>query len=143
MTIVPSRAYVIFRGDTRVTAAVADSDETRARGLMFRESLADDEGMLFTFERAGRYGFWMKNVGMALDIIWLDERCRIVWMVESAPPCVEEPCPMYTPRGRASYVVEVAGGFVRRHGIAVGDTVTITPLPAADASFRTPTPGRC
>jgi uncharacterized protein len=143
MTIVPSRAYVIFRGATRVEADVADRDETRARGLMFRDALAEDQGMLFTFDVPQRYGFWMKNVRIPLDIIWIDERRRIVWIVERAPPCREEPCPMYTPRARASFVVEVAAGFVERHGIAVGDTVTITLLPGPPASSRTPTQEKC
>lgn len=122
-------AYVIFQDGTRVRVDVAETDEARARGLMFREALAEDEGMLFTFDRSRRYGFWMKNVRMPLDIIWLDERGHVVWMVQSAPPCEAEPCPMLVPDAKASCVVEVTGGFARRHGVAVGDTVTIRRLP--------------
>ena len=122
------KAYVIFRGDVQVEAEVADTDEARERGLMFRDTLDAGEGMLFTFDLPRRYGFWMKNVRMPLDIIWLDDRRRIVWMVEAAPPCDADPCPMYVPEARASFVVEVSAGFARRHGVAVGDTVTITPL---------------
>jgi uncharacterized membrane protein (UPF0127 family) len=121
--------YVIFQDGTRVRADVADTEEARARGLMFRETLSEDEGMLFTFDRPRRYGFWMKNVRVALDIIWLDDRGQVVWMVESAPPCEAEPCPMFVPEAKASFVVEVAGGFALRHGVAVGDTVRISPLP--------------
>jgi uncharacterized membrane protein (UPF0127 family) len=128
MGTVSPRAYVIFVDGTRVCTNAADTEEKRARGLMFRESLGEDEGMLFTFDTPRRYGFWMKNVRMPLDIIWLDEHGRVVWIVESAPPCETDPCPMYVPPANASFVVEVAGGFVRRHGIASGDTVTITPL---------------
>ena len=120
---------VIFPDGTHVRADVADTEETRARGLMFRESLAEDEGMVFTFDKPRRYGFWMKNVRMPLDIIWLDERGRVVWIVDSAPPCDTDPCPMFVPTTKASFVVEVAGGFARRHGVAVGDTVTIRLLP--------------
>lgn len=81
--------------------------------------------MLFVFDRPGPYAFWMKNVRMPLDIIWLDESRRIVWIVDNAPPCTTEPCPLYAPPRTALFVVEVAGGFARRHGIATGDTVAI------------------
>lgn len=119
---------MIFADGTRLTADVAETDETRARGLMFRETLADDEGMLFVFEVPDRYRFWMKNVRMPLDILWLDVRGRVVWIVESAPPCDADPCPAYAPRAKASSVLETAGGFARRHGVAVGDVLSITRL---------------
>ena len=120
---------MIFADGTRLAADVADTDEARARGLMFRDALAEDEGMLFVFETPQRYAFWMKNVRMPLDILWLDGRGRVVWLVESAPPCEADPCPTYVPGAKASSVLETAGGFARRHRVAVGDTVSISPLP--------------
>ena len=131
--------YVIFRDGTRVRVEVAATGAARARGLMFRERLGEDEGMLFTFDRPGRYGFWMKNVRVALDIIWLDAAGRVVWIVEFAPPCQAEPCPVYAPLIDASFVVELTGGFARRHGVARGDAVTIRRL----SSSRRATPDRC
>jgi hypothetical protein len=102
---------------------------------------ADDEGMLFVFEIPGRYGFWMRNVRAPLDIVWLDDASRVVWIVEDAPPCNAEPCPIYEPPADASFVIEVAGGFVRRHHVALGDIVTINRPPSS--SFRRATPDRC
>ena len=134
-------AYVIFGDGTRVRVEVADTYPALARGLMFRDPLADDEGMLFMFDIQGRHGFWMKNVRAPLDIVWLDRASRVVWIVESAPPCRADPCPVYQPPVDASCVVEVAGGFVRRHGVAVDDMVTIS-LPRASSSRRA-TPDRC
>jgi uncharacterized membrane protein (UPF0127 family) len=104
-------------------ASVADTDAARARGLMFRDTLRDDEGMLFVFGDSRRHPFWMRNVLIALDMIWVDDEGRIVWLVESAPPCVEEPCPIYTPQRPASSVIEVRAGFAKRHGIKAGDIV--------------------
>jgi uncharacterized membrane protein (UPF0127 family) len=92
---------------------------------MFRTSLGPDEGMLFVFDAADYHAFWMKNVAMPLDIIWIDERRRVVWMVESAAPCTGQRCPLYVPDARASFVVEVPGGFVRRRGVRIGDVVEI------------------
>ena len=125
MTMAGTTAYVIFPDGFRVEADVADTEMTRARGLMFRDTLDERQGMLFPFETPGRYGFWMKNVRVPLDIIWLDASGRIVWIVESAAPCKSHPCPTYTPDAAASYVVEVRGGFAQAHGVAVGDFVAI------------------
>jgi hypothetical protein len=119
------RTSVIFADGTAVRVELADTNEARARGLMFHQPLGPNEGMLFVFDAPGRYGFWMKNVPLPLDIIWIDQRQRVVWIVESAPPCHGEPCPAYVPQTVASYVVEVPGGFAARHGVRVGDVVEI------------------
>lgn len=120
-------AYVIFGDGTRVAVEVARTADDRARGLMFRDALGEAEGMLFPFAVPRRYGFWMKNVRVPLDILWLDERQRIVWIVESAPPCRGDACDIYVPDAAASFVVEVRGGFVARHGVGRGDFVEISP----------------
>jgi uncharacterized membrane protein (UPF0127 family) len=125
MTMESTTAYVIFPDGFRVAAEVAATAAARARGLMFRDSLDERAAMLFPFDLPGRYGFWMKNVRIPLDIIWLDARGRVVWIVERAAPCTTEPCPMYVPEAEASYVVEVIGGFVQAHGVAVGDSVAV------------------
>jgi len=65
---------------------IVDSDIDRAEGLMFRESLCDDCGMLFIFDENGRYPFWMKNTLIYLDIIWIDENKEIVFITEKAEP---------------------------------------------------------
>ncbi len=131
--------YVIFGDGTRVDVEVAETDAARARGLMFRDALGECRGMLFAFDVPRPYAFWMKNVRMALDIIWLDAAGRIVWIVESAPPCAAEPCPTYVPGAEASFVLEVAAGFARRHAVTRGSEVTLR----GPSSSRRATPGRC
>jgi len=118
-------ATVTFRGGVQVRAEVVDTPPAMERGLMFRESLPQNEGMLFVFERTGVYPFWMKNTLIPLDIVWLDEDWRIVSIAASVPPCRADPCPSYPPSGPARYVVEVNGGFTRTHGIARGDRVVV------------------
>lgn len=133
-------AQATFVDGTAVALEVADTEATRNRGLMFRETLAENAGMLFVFERPGFYPFWMQNCRIALDILWLDESFRIVSMAESVPPCrlagCEPPCasnecPSYAPRAgtTARYVIEVAPGFSQRHGVKVGQKVPVE-LPA-------------
>jgi uncharacterized membrane protein (UPF0127 family) len=126
-------ATVTFPGGAQVRAEIVQTPSAIERGLMFRESLPPNEGMLFVFERSGFYPFWMKNTLIPLDIIWLDEEWRIVSIAESAPPCRADPCPTYPPGGNARYVVEVNAGFARKHDIARGDRVVVAGLPARKA----------
>ena len=132
----PERGRATFGDGTVVTLEVAATEAERARGLMFRETLGEREGMIFVFSRPGFYPFWMQNCRIPLDILWLDDAFRIVSMAESVPPCrmpgCEPPCassrcPSYAPdRGAAArYVVEVAAGFAARHALATGQRVTV------------------
>lgn len=107
-----------------VHAEVAYSEDERAQGLMFREKLGDDNGMLFWFDRPDNYKFWMKNTLIPLDIIWIDENFKVVH-IANAIPCVQENCPIYNPNANARYVLEVNGGFADENGISVGDEVSI------------------
>jgi uncharacterized membrane protein (UPF0127 family) len=104
-------------------AEVMVNDEDRAMGLMFRPSLPLDRGMIFLFETADFHGIWMKNCKFPIDILWLDEAKRIVHVAESVPPCKSDPCPVYTPMRRASWVIELNAGQARREKAVVGSTV--------------------
>src|SRR5215218_5443429 len=104
-------ATLTFTGGVQVQAEIVDTPDAVERGLMFRESLGPNEGMLFIFEKTGFYPFWMKNTLIPLDIIWIDEQWRIVSIAESVPPCRTDPCATYPPAGDARYVVEVSAGF--------------------------------
>jgi uncharacterized membrane protein (UPF0127 family) len=116
---------VIFGDATQIDVEVADTDEARAQGLMFRDFLADDTGLLLAMQRPDYHAIWMKNVRIPLDVLWLDAHGRIVWMVEWAPPCRQEPCPIYRPEARSVFVLEVPGGVARRHRAAVGGSLTL------------------
>jgi uncharacterized membrane protein (UPF0127 family) len=95
-------------------------DEDRAMGLMFRPSLPSDRGMLFVFEQPDFHGIWMKNCRFPIDIVWLDEARRVVDVAPKVPPCKADPCPVYQPMGRASYVVEMGAGQAAREKVARG-----------------------
>jgi uncharacterized protein len=101
-------------------------DEDRAMGLMFRSSLPPDRGMLFLFEQPDFHGIWMKNCKFPIDILWLDEQRRIVHVQESVPPCKADPCPVYEPLRRASWVIELNAGQARREKAVVGAAVSFT-----------------
>ncbi len=128
------RGLAVFPDGTRVSVEIADTEPVRARGLMFRQQLAPNEGMVFVFPAPGVYPFWMKNTLIPLDMLWLDERGRIVWIAQSVPPCRADPCPSYGPTREAEYVIEVVAGFSREHGVKVGDVVKLQDVPARGQS---------
>jgi len=114
------------RGPQRFQVEIADDDAERARGLMFRTSLAPDRGMLFIFEQAGEQSFWMKNTLIPLDIIFIGADGRILNIVAEATPKT------LTPRwsaGEAQFVLELRGGEAARRGIAPGDRVRHRAIP--------------
>ena len=128
------RVAVVLPDKTVIHAERADTPATRQRGLMFRQALAPNEGMLFVFDRPGSYPFWMQNCIISIDIIWLDAQLRILSIAPSvppcrlancSPPCASNDCPTYPHDGQALYVVEVASGLAKAHGLKPGDRLVI------------------
>lgn len=101
---------------------IADEWPEMEKGLMYRESLPEDEGMLFIFPQSGVYPFWMKNTLIPLDAVYISENGTIVDILQMEP-CISDPCPDYTPASEALYVLEVNEGFSERHGIEIGNTM--------------------
>jgi uncharacterized membrane protein (UPF0127 family) len=112
---------VFFANGKSVTAELAVSDEERGRGLMFREKILPDQGMLFVFETEDVHFFWMKNTLVALDMLWLDTGRRVIHIEANVPPCKADPCPSYGPGIPARYVLELRAGGAAEKGIKVGD----------------------
>jgi uncharacterized protein len=104
---------------------VADSARERARGLMYRVDLRDDEGMLFIFEDEGRHGFWMKNTFIPLDIIWINSDNKVVFILENALPCIEKECEVFEPDVKSLYVLEINGGLARMKDLRIGDKISL------------------
>ncbi len=112
---------VTAKGQThRFKVEIADDDAERARGLMFRESLPRDQGMLFLFPEAGERSFWMRNTYIPLDIIYIAPDGRIVSIARNTTPFSEASVPSY---GAANGVLEINGGQAAELGIEPGDTV--------------------
>jgi uncharacterized membrane protein (UPF0127 family) len=105
---------------------VARTPEERQYGLMNRENLDPDKGMIFVFDKEGVYPFWMKNTKIPLDIIWINRDKVIVYISRNTPPCKTDPCPNYDPEKNALYVIELNGGTAEEMGLIAGDRVMIT-----------------
>lgn len=99
---------------------IADTDEERALGLMFRETMAADHGMLFIFPEAGERYFWMKNTPLPLDIIFASENGEVVHVAANTTPFSERIIPS---NGAAKYVLELNAGTAKRIGLKPGSTL--------------------
>ncbi|HLS83667.1 MAG TPA: DUF192 domain-containing protein [Arenimonas sp.] len=110
-------------GGERFRVEVADDADSRARGLMFRDRLDADAGMLFVHPDEQPLAYWMKNTRIPLDILYFDASRRLV-SVSHAPPCsLGNGCPPYPSAGPAQYVLELNAGAARRLGVKRGDVI--------------------
>ncbi len=109
----------------KILTEIKANNEDRAQGMMFRDSLAADRGMLFVHERPGQFGYWMFNCRIPLDIIWLDSGKTVVEMSPDTPPCKTDAaqCPSYGGKATSQFVVELQAGSIARHGLKVGDKI--------------------
>mgnify|MGYP000855245630 FL=1 len=116
----------IVRSDNAVVSVeieVADTEEERAQGLMYRDELGEYSGMLFIFDTETNNSFWMKNTKIPLDLIFIDSDKQIVDVIKDAQPCVEgHICPALRPQFEYMYCLEVNSGFAEENRITVGDT---------------------
>ncbi len=119
----PISAQVEIGGEL-IELEVARSPEEQAIGLMYRPSLPDNRGMLFPFETAQPVSFWMKNVEIALDMIFLNGD-EVVAIAADVPPCRTTPCPVYGPDAPVDRVLELRGGRAAELGVQVGDRLAI------------------
>jgi uncharacterized membrane protein (UPF0127 family) len=103
-----------------VDVEIAANEPTRRQGLMFRNTLAENDGMLFLFPEEDQLSFWMKNTYLPLDMIFVKADKTVLGVVEGATPQSEE---SRFVEGKSQYVVEVNATFARRHGITTGTKV--------------------
>ena len=96
-----------------VKAEIADTEQSRERGLMHREHLCDDCGMLFVFEHADRYSFWMKNTPLPLSIAFISADGSILNIEEMKPNTINA----HSSRGDAAYALEMNSGWFTKNNI--------------------------
>jgi uncharacterized protein len=121
-------ATVLLEGDggsTLLQVEVAETDEQRALGLMQRESLPEDHGMVFVFFETHRGSFWMKNTLIPLSIAFFDVDGKIRKILDMEP-CKADPCPSYDPGVSYMGALEVNQGSFDTWGIEEGDFVRLT-----------------
>jgi len=118
----PSRVLTI--GEAELTVEVAVTDASRAQGLSNRASLPPDRGIIFVFDQAGKYSFWMNRMNFPLDFIWLRHSQVVEVTTDVPPPTAESPVPVtITPKQSVDAVIEVNAGWTAQQGVTVGQRV--------------------
>ena len=115
-------SFLSAKGGTisQIDVEVADDDEQRQRGLMFRDKMDENQGMIFLFDKEAPQAFWMHNTILPLDIIYINSQMEIVHIAKNAKPFDDSSLPSIKP---AQYVVEVNGGYTDKLGIKDGDKI--------------------
>ena len=111
-----------FENGAIVYLKVADEPRELEKGLMGVRSLAKDEGMIFVYSEEKIRHFWMKDVKIDLDIIFLNFEKEIV-NIKTMKPCRSETCITYSSNSPSQYAIEVNEGYVRKNGISIGQRV--------------------
>lgn len=118
---------ITFPNGKTVIAETKLRNEDQMLGMMFRDSLAKDRGMLFIHPREDNLPYWMYQVRIPLDIIWMNQNRKIVEISANTPACTSKSsreCPSYGGHEKARYVLELAGGGAAMYGLKVGDTLS-------------------
>jgi uncharacterized membrane protein (UPF0127 family) len=110
--------------DFVLVADVSASNIQKTKGLSVKDDLAENEAMLFVFDKEAQHTFWMKDMKFPIDIIWIDSNKTVVHIEHNLQPCSSELlCPTYKPTDDSLYVLETIGGFAKKHDIVEGTTV--------------------
>ncbi|BAZ38391.1 hypothetical protein NIES4101_43280 [Calothrix sp. NIES-4101] len=120
----PISAVAVIPSGFTIQLEVAKTPQQQAMGLMYRPVLANDRGMLFKFPSPQPVRFWMKNVPVALDIVFLYQGV-IQDITAAAPPCAKEPCPTYGPEKLVDQVIELRAGRAAELSLKAGDRIEI------------------
>lgn len=117
---VPNIPYVVVGGQ-KIEVELAVSQEEQLHGLSNRDMLEPTRGMLFVFEKPGKYNFWMQGMNFNIDMIWISEDMKIVYIKKNADHT--KPFDQYGPSVDAKYVLEVVAGFSDMHKVKEGDVI--------------------
>lgn len=121
--IVPKEKNKVCFNENCFNVEVVSDQEELSKGLMFRDSLNKNSGMLFVFPEEDFYSFWMKNTLIPLDIIWINSDKEVVFIKKNVQPCLENSCESFTSNEKALYVLELNSGIANEIGLEVGDNV--------------------
>ncbi len=117
------KGYVITN-NYKVLVDIAITDKQLQDGLAIKNSLKENEGMLFFLGEPRKASFWMKDMKFPIDIIWLDESFSIVHIEQELQPCESMfSCKSYKPNSDALYVLETIAGFTSKHDLKIGNVI--------------------
>ena len=109
---------------------IAKTSKERKLGLMYKESLDSNKGMIFIYNKEKKHPFWMKNTMIPLDIIWLNKSKQVVYISKNTQPCKQNDCLSIKPNRRAIYVLEINANLSDKLGLSIGDLIEFDDLPS-------------
>ena len=112
-------------GDGIFKARIASNDNARTAGLSGETSLAADRALLMAFPTDGKWGIWMKDMKIPVDIVWLDSNKKVIYIIKNASPA-DSTSVTYTPKSLAKYVIEFPAGTVDGKAINMGSVATFS-----------------
>ncbi|WP_448563762.1 DUF192 domain-containing protein [Trichothermofontia sp.] len=121
--MLPITAQATIAGEV-IQLEVAKTAYEQAVGLMYRAELPPNHGMLFPFDPPRRVSFWMKNVHILLDMVFIKDG-KVVAIAAEVPPCITLECPLYGPDQPVDQVLELRGGRAKELNLQVGDTINL------------------
>ncbi len=118
----PKQSTIIF-SNAEFNIKIASTDKERVQGLSGTKNLNSNQGLLFDFKEDAKHGIWMKDMNYSIDILWLDQICKVVHIEESISPGTY-PTVFYSEQP-ARYVLEIKAGLTSKFEIQVGDNCEI------------------
>lgn len=112
-------------GSNVLLTEVAHKPEERSKGLMNRETLGENEGMIFVFDKEDKVSFWMKNTSIPLSIAYINKQGKILEIYDLKPYSLEG---VVSKRSSILYALEVNRGYFSRNGIGIGDSIELEPV---------------
>ena len=119
-----SKQPTIIVGNKAFSVLVSDTDKLREQGLSGRDGLAEDQAMLFIFDKPDMLGFWMKDMKFSIDMLWLDSNYRVVSFERNVSPDTYPK--IFFPKALSRYVVELSAGTLASLGVKEGDEVSFS-----------------
>lgn len=107
----------VYIGGVQVKAKVADNDSERQKGLSGTKQLESGDGMLFVFDYSADWSMWMKDMNYPIDILWLDENKKVVYIAADVSPDTYPS--KFAPKKASKYALELPAGFAAQHGVQV------------------------
>jgi len=119
-----STNFVVIK-NRKVFLDVADNREKITQGLMGVDNIEENQGMVFLFKKPDYKTFWMKNMKISLDIVFISNE-KVVKMYKEVPVCEKNPCPLYGSKYKIDSVIEFKKGFCEKYNVKIGDKITFS-----------------
>lgn len=113
----------IVIGESSIFVEIVETEEERIKGLSGRKELLPNMGMFFIFDKMGKHMIWMKEMNFAIDVVWFNEFGEVIYIKENLSPDTYPES--FGPDRNSKYILELPNGFIKDHGIKLGDTVDL------------------